>query len=58
MKNTATLEKRIDDFLCGLKVPEDTISGTLALCTMCSLLTISKEYAPYHAMDYKKVTLP
>ncbi len=34
VKITVALETRIDNFSKKLKVPEDTISGTLARCTM------------------------
>ena len=38
VKNAFTFIKRIDDFLYRVQVPEDSISGTLAHCTLYSLL--------------------
>ncbi len=35
-------------------MPEDTISGTIARCTMCSLLTFSKVYASNYVMSTRK----
>jgi len=35
-------------------VPEDAISGTLALYSMCSLLTFTKDYARNHVIPYRK----
>ena len=37
-------------------MPEDAISGTLARCTMCSLLTFSKVYASYHVIPIESDT--
>ena len=54
VKNAVVWKKRMDDILWSVSVPEDAISGTLVRCTMCSLLTFSKEYAPNHVIPYGK----